>query len=83
VNLQFTPQVRLRRFIQQTRKLLQKLMTGKQRNHPDFLMLDAKKTVPKDKVNRSPACLYLRNELLEWRAGAVGVWSAAPTSNSS
>jgi hypothetical protein len=24
-------------------------------------MLDAKKTVPKDKLNRSPACLYLRS----------------------
>jgi hypothetical protein len=52
VNFQFAQQVRLRRSIQQTRKLLQKLMTRKQRHHPDFLMLDAKKTVPKEKLNR-------------------------------
>jgi hypothetical protein len=40
-------------------------------------MLDAKETVPKDKVNRSPACLYLRNELLEWRWGGGSLVSSS------
>jgi hypothetical protein len=83
VNLQFAPQVRVRRFIQVTRKLLQKLITGKRRSHPDFLMPDAIKTVPKDRLNRSPAWACLRSVSAGMARFPRGVVVKSSTSNSS
>jgi hypothetical protein len=83
VNLQFAPQVRVRRFIQVTRKRLQKLMTRKQPGHPDFLMPDATKTVPKDKLNRSPACACPRSVSAGTARCPSRVVVSSSTSNSS